>query len=111
MNNYQIITIKDLSNFTEEYCVQLINKYKYFNFMIVNEDNFEKENKNIFSTIEFLTNNKNIEYHLLVVVKGIDMEKTIREFFPDFDMYPTVILFENGEIKEYLEGNYIVAKK
>lgn len=41
--NYEIITIKNLKTFTEEYCLNLIKEYKNFNFMILNEESFKKE--------------------------------------------------------------------
>lgn len=106
--NFKIITINDLHFFDENYCLNLFKQYKNLNFMILNEDNFNKENNKVFETIDFLTKYKNIEFHLVVIVSNIDLENRIREFFPDFEIYPTIILFKNGEMFETLEGKYII---
>lgn len=106
--NHKIITNQHLNILTEEYCLNLIKEYKNFNFMILNEDTFNKENDKLFDTINFLTQYKNIEFHLIVIVSNIHLENRVREFFPDFSTYPTTILFKNGEIFETLEGKYIV---
>lgn len=108
--NYEVVTNKDLEKFTEEYCLNLIKQYEKFNFMIVNEESFNKEYDKVFDTIEYLTIYEQIDYHLLVIVNNLKMEDRIREFFPDFEHYPTNIIFEKGIIKNSIEGKYIVKK-
>lgn len=108
--NYEIITNKNFNILTEKYVLNKINLYQKFNFMIINEESFNNEYNNILSTIEYLTIYEKINYHLLVIVSNELMENRIIEFFPDFEHYPTNIIFENGIMTNSIEGQYIVKK-
>lgn len=103
----KIITSKNSHDINEKKFLSYINNNSKVAIVIINKESFENEEKYIFKTIEHISIQKNLDFTLITIVSNLDMENKIKELFPDFSRYPTIIIFEDGNMKESTEGSYV----